>query len=540
MFGFENNEQLAGTSILTRIAPSHRQQVLDYMERRAAGENVPSLYESRGIKANGREFDLEVGLSTYSLHGEIYSIGIIRDITERKQAEMRMQMFSHEIVTARENEREHLSSVLHQDVGSLAVGVSAYLGAIEDDLRSGKPGKALRWLPRTRKLVDQSLKRLKGLAVELRPPELDVLGLGAALRQHFSQVTKRGGIRIRFKEGQHGKRWIGDTAIVLFRVAQEALTNAIRHGHAKRVNVDLLTLKKEIRLTIRDNGKGFDSSGYMNLPISHLGIRVMREMADFIGGAFTIQLQSRQGNHGAPDSANQDRRFRRPKLPNAERQPPMSIRVVIADDHPVVRDGLRLAIERHGKDIVIAGEASDGRQVLEIARTKPADVFVLDATMPKMNGIEAARDLRKEIPGAKIIIMSLHDTRAMVEEALAVGARGYLTKETATRNVVDAVTEVHAGGFYLCPRIAHYVVESSLKEKKGRRKRGAAAVALTTQERKVLQLIAEGRSTKEVASELGLSFNTVHTHRSNLMAKLKLHKQSDLVHYAIKAGLAKL
>ena len=99
------------------------------------------MYESRGIKADGREFDLEVGISTYPLHGQIYSIGIIRDITERKQAEMRMQMFSHEIVTARENEKRHLSSVLHHDVGSLAVGISAYLDAIEEDLRSEKPGK---------------------------------------------------------------------------------------------------------------------------------------------------------------------------------------------------------------------------------------------------------------------------------------------------------------------------------------------------------------------------------------------------------------
>jgi signal transduction histidine kinase len=206
-----------------------------------------------------------------------------------------MQMFSHEIVTARENERRHLSSVLHHDVGSLAVGISAYLDAIEEDLRSEKPGKALRWMQRTRKLFDQSLKRLKGLAVELRPPELDVLGLGAALRQHFSLVTKRGGIRIRFKEGQHGNRLIGDTAIVLFRVAQEALTNAIQHGLAKRVAVDLLTFQKGVRLTIRDNGKGFDPSEQMKLSMSHLGLRVMREMADFIGGAFTIDSSPGKG-----------------------------------------------------------------------------------------------------------------------------------------------------------------------------------------------------------------------------------------------------
>jgi len=218
----------------------------------------------------------------------------------------------------------------------------------------------------------------------------------------------------------------------------------------------------------------------------------------------------------------------------------MSLRVVIADDHPVVRDGLRLAIERRGKDIVIAGEASDGMEVLEIAGTKPTDVFILDITMPKMNGIETAKELLRRLPGAKIIMLSLHDTKAMVEESLSAGARGFLTKEMATRNVVDAIMEVYAGGFFLCPRIAHYVVESSLRGKKVPLKRAAAGVALTGHERRVLQLLAEGSSTKEIAATLGVSFNTVHSHRSHLMAKLGLHKQSDLVRYAIKAGIAKL
>jgi len=228
--------------------------------------------------------------------GAIFGVSVFaKDITERKQAERMMQMFSHEIVTARENERRHLSSVLHHDVGSLAVGISAYLDVIEEDLRSEKPGKALRWMPQTRKLLEHSLKRLKELAVELRPPELDVLGLGAALRQHFSLVTKRGGIRIRFREGQHGNRLIGDTSIVLFRVAQEALTNAITHGLAKRVAVDLLTFKKKVRLTIRDDGMGFDPSAQMKRPMSHLGLRVMREMADFLGGAFTIDSSPGKG-----------------------------------------------------------------------------------------------------------------------------------------------------------------------------------------------------------------------------------------------------
>jgi signal transduction histidine kinase len=150
-------------------------------------------------------------------------------------------------------------------------------------------------MPRTRKLLEQSLKRLKGLAVGLRPPELDVLGLSASLRQHFSLVRKRSRIRIRFRESHDGRRLIGDTAIVVFRVAQEALTNAIKHGLAKRVTVDLLTLRKEVRLTIRDNGKGFNPADHTNLPLSHLGLRVMREMADYVGGAFTFDSRPGRG-----------------------------------------------------------------------------------------------------------------------------------------------------------------------------------------------------------------------------------------------------
>ena len=218
----------------------------------------------------------------------------------------------------------------------------------------------------------------------------------------------------------------------------------------------------------------------------------------------------------------------------------MSIRVVIADDHPVVRDGLRMAIERRGKDIEIVGEASDGMEVLEIARTKPFDVFILDITMPNMNGIETARELLKRYPGAKIIMLSLNDTKAIVEEALAVGVRGFLTKETVTRNVVDAVVEVHAGRYYLSPTIAHFVVEAGLLGRKGGRERRDAPVALTGQERRVLQLIAEAHSNKEVAAMLDLSVNTVRVHRHRIMAKLNMHKQADLVRYAIKAGIAKL
>jgi len=218
----------------------------------------------------------------------------------------------------------------------------------------------------------------------------------------------------------------------------------------------------------------------------------------------------------------------------------MPIRVFIADDHPVVRDGLRLSIERKSKDLVVVGEASDGMEVLKAVETTPADVFILDISMPKMNGIEVTRELLKKYPAGKVIVLSLHDTKALVEEALAAGALGYITKETATRNVVDAVTAVQAGQCYLSPAVAKFVVEAGRMGKKDSRKRRATTVSLTGQERKVLQLIAEGHSNKEIAAMLDLSANTIHAHRNSVMAKLSIHKQADLVRYAVREGIAKL
>ena len=217
------------------------------------------------------------------------------DITKCKEAKKTMRMFVQEFAAARDEERKQVSSALHHDVGSLAVGISAYLDAMEEDLRSGRVGEVLTWVKRTRKLFDKSVVRLKALAVELRPPELDVLGLRAALRQYFSQITSAGAARVYFRETQGENRLSASAATILFRVAQEAVTNAIKHGRAKQVNVDLRTAKDEIRLTVRDNGKGFDPSDRRTRAMRQLGFRVMRGMAASAGGAFTIDSRPGEG-----------------------------------------------------------------------------------------------------------------------------------------------------------------------------------------------------------------------------------------------------
>lgn len=217
----------------------------------------------------------------------------------------------------------------------------------------------------------------------------------------------------------------------------------------------------------------------------------------------------------------------------------MSIRVLIADDHPIVRDGLRFSLERSGGNVEVVGEAADGVTLLELAETRPADVFILDLTMPRLNGLDTARELLKRRPTARILILSLHDSRALVEAALQIGARGYITKESASMHVTEAVCEVFAGRLYLSPDIAHLLVERS--DRDGKKSRVVLAVpALTARERRVLQLIAEGRTTKEIAADLGRAIETVRAHRKNLMTKLGIHKQTDLVRYAVREGILKL
>jgi DNA-binding NarL/FixJ family response regulator len=216
----------------------------------------------------------------------------------------------------------------------------------------------------------------------------------------------------------------------------------------------------------------------------------------------------------------------------------VNFRVLIADDHPIVRDGLRFCIQRWGTNIEIIGEAANGMEVLQLAKKHPIDVFIIDIAMPLLNGLDTTRALLKDTPAAKVIILSFHKTRSFVEEAMRAGARGYLTKETASQNVVDAIREIAAGRFYLSPDIAHFMVESALRGDKSRANRGIGA--LTTRERRVLQLIAEGKTAKEIASLLSLATNTVHAHRKNLMAKLDVHKQTDLVRIALREGIIEL
>ena len=207
----------------------------------------------------------------------------------------------------------------------------------------------------------------------------------------------------------------------------------------------------------------------------------------------------------------------------------MPVRILLAEDHMIVRQGLRALLEQAG--MVVIAEASDGHEALRRAHEHPPDVAVLDIAMPHLNGLETARRLRETVPQTKIVLLTMHTEEPYVLEALQAGTVGYVLKTQAAGDLVQAIRDVLQGAVYLSPRVTNTVVQAYLT--------GASLPPdpLTTREREVLQRIAEGQTTKEIAAHLGLSVKTVESHRVNLMRKLDIHETATLVRYAIRRGL---
>jgi two-component system, NarL family, response regulator NreC len=212
-----------------------------------------------------------------------------------------------------------------------------------------------------------------------------------------------------------------------------------------------------------------------------------------------------------------------------------TIRILVADDHTIIRSGLRVLLERE-QDMKVVGEAADGRHAVQLAEELQPDVVLLDIAMPNLNGIEAARQISAKLSRVSVIVLSMHSDESYVLKTLKAGARGYLLKDSAESDIINAVRAVSQGKAYFSPEISRMLVDDYVRQMQQRGVDDSYEL-LTSREREILQMLAEGKSNKDIANSLNLSLYTVETHRSNILQKLNLHSLPELILYAVRKGV---
>jgi two-component system, NarL family, response regulator NreC len=211
------------------------------------------------------------------------------------------------------------------------------------------------------------------------------------------------------------------------------------------------------------------------------------------------------------------------------------IRIVLADDHTVMRSGLRLLLERQ-PNLTVVGEAADGREAVTLAAEHNPDVVVMDIAMPNLNGVEAARQIVNHNPQTAVAILSMHSDESYVIRSLKAGARAYLLKDSAEADLIEAIRAISTGKSFFSPAVSRILKEDYMRKLDDKGAEDTYEL-LTTREREVLQLVAEGQSNKEVANFLNLSLYTVETHRTHILQKLNLHSVPELILYAVRKGI---
>lgn len=213
------------------------------------------------------------------------------------------------------------------------------------------------------------------------------------------------------------------------------------------------------------------------------------------------------------------------------------IRVLLADDHTILRDGIRSLLEDE-IDMEVIGEAEDGHMAVKLVKQLDPDVVLMDIAMPLLNGLEATRQIKRDNPQSKVLILTMHENEEYIRQLLAVGAMGYILKDAAARELLGAIRAVHRGEAVLSPAITRLVIEDYLRW--GDLQPENDPSGLSPREREVLQLVAEGYTNKQIAEILSISIKTVQTHRANLMNKLDLHDRGELIKYAIQKKIIEI
>jgi PAS domain S-box-containing protein len=465
-----------------------------------------------------RQFDQE-DLHTLDLFATLAAAALEqrRAMAEAQAREAEARSLSNRLTTAQEEERARIAGLLHDSIGSQLTIIQKNSEALRDLLPT--EAQAAAYLKANLELLQQTHQYVRHLAMDLNAKALADFGLAPAARQYVDRLCASTGLSIKLHITGQVRRLPAEVERIAFRGLQEALTNTLRHAHATEIAAQLHLGHRTLRLTVQDNGRGFDQTRPQQG--TALGLPYLRRQVEGRGGEFFVESSPGNGVvlalhvplHAAPD--NMTRRAQ----------------VLVVDDHEMVRQGLRqLLAQSH--DFVCVAEAADGHAALRQAEQHEPKLIIMDVKLPSGNGLETTRQLMKRTPRPRVIIYTYHDDETYLEQALLAGAQGYVLKSDPNQLILTALRAVNAGDLFISPTLA-----DKWEQLQTRPIISNPLDTLSSRERQVLQLVASGQPNQRIATRLGISVRTVEVHRRNIMDKIGVKNTAQLIKFAVEHNL---
>ena len=484
---------------------------------------VPLLWHDRLVGTLGisdrrtRVFD-EDDLHTLTLFATLAAAAIEqgRSLNEAQVRETEARLLSARLASAQEDERSRIAAFLHDAVGSQLVLLQKNTEQLQESFTTSEVMMQL--LSSNLNLLQQAHQQVRNLASDLDSKVLIDLGLAPAIRQHVERLCASTQLPIQLHITGHVRRLPAEIERVVFRSVQEGLANVLRHAQATEISAQLHMGGRTLRLTVQDNGRGFDQA-----TPSHgtdLGLPQVRRQVEALHGEFILETTPGFGTMMAVQIP-----IHTAALDHARTS------VLIVDDHDLLREGLRQLIAATD-DFVCVGEAADTPDALrQIELTQP-HIVVMDVKLPGGSGIEATRQIVRRFPASRVIIYTYHADETYLEQAMQAGAKGYLLKSDHSRLILTALRTVLADDLFIAPSLTEVWARLQLRPTPV-----DPVNLLSLRERQVLQAVAAGKANADIAAELGISSRTVEVHRRNILDKLGYRNVAQLVKFAMEHNL---
>jgi|GEM_PF-585495 len=504
------------------------------LETQAVGRDITARKQAEMLMANLND-QLEEQVAERTNELTMINTSLTHEMKERLRIEQeilehqqRLQEMSQELALTEDRERDRIAAELHDQVNQRLVLAKMKVEAMARKLAAPALEKTAVGIC---DLLAQTIEDTRSLTAQIRPPILANSGLEAAVRWLGDELHEQYGLWIEVCDDHEPKALEYGVRSCVFQAVRELLMNVVKHAGVSQARVVMRREGRHLVIIVADDGSGFDpaEANTRKARAGGFGLFTVSQKIEYLGGFFRIDSQPGAGARATI------------KMPltaaEAGGEAAGKLKILLVDDQSFVREGLRALIAGE-PDLEVVAEAGDGRAAVALARDQRPDVVIMDLNMIDMSGIDATRAITTELAGVRVVAFSVESDRRFIIDALSAGAGGYVRKDSPFAVLAAAIRAVAAGETYLGPRISDIVIRDYLQRVPDGE--SLFAESLTVREREVLQLIAAGKTVKEIAFALEINAKTVDGLRRKIMDKLNLHSTAELTKYAIREGLTSL